>query len=587
MKTILLRLWHWLANRAPEVMLGLFLLALVPLAVLGATQTAVRLAQIVANPAQFGVTLLNDPWPTVAGVICLLGLPLLVRMLIGHRQVIWAVARKIIVESLHRRAILMLLVLFMALIPMLPFVLEAEGSLKSHVQLVLLYSLSLALVLLSLVAIVVSASSICAEVERRYVHITDTKPARRWEFLVGKWLGVFVMCTVVLFVMAGACYVLVQLVATRTVYGVRAGAGDPAERARRGDGASETTVMHATDYNPVREEVFVARRSVKAKFDEDAIAAYVEPIVDKWVAEGNLRTRAVHGKRQTLRQQYLWNVQRVPPTGSIVWEFGGLDKDLPVTVRFKAVALGSRSIFGAWYACDKVLLKGETKDQAARFSYRRRKGTAQNPIPVVVAPKGGWPSRSPCEFPLPPGAVGDDGFLYLRYENRDARAQIGASVNFDAEELIEVMQRQGGFLPNYYRSLIIVAAHIGLLAALGLMAGSLFSFPVATLMVVFFFVGGMVAPWFHEQFVKPNIFARLSVFGEVVDSVWRGFAGTIVAALPNFGRYNPLDLLVHGKLVGWGLVSMAGAWLFFVKGGIALLIAAYFYTRRELARVIV
>ncbi|NIM70070.1 MAG: ABC transporter permease subunit, partial [Xanthomonadales bacterium] len=94
--------------------------------------------------------------------------------------------------------------------PSLPFLLQTEGSLVSQVQLVLLYSLCLALVLLSLVAVFLTTASICGEVERKEVHITDTKPMRRWQFLMGKWLGVIVLCTAALSVMAASALGLVM-----------------------------------------------------------------------------------------------------------------------------------------------------------------------------------------------------------------------------------------------------------------------------------------------------------------------------------------------------------------------------------------
>jgi hypothetical protein len=57
--------------------------------------------------------------------------------------------------------------------------------------------------------------------------------------------------------------------------------------------------------------------------------------------------------------------------------------------------------------------------------------------------------------------------------------------------------------------------------------------------------------------------------------------------MPNFGSFNPLGRLVNGKMVEMNQVVAAGAVLFYVRAGIALLVGMYFYTRRELARAIV
>jgi hypothetical protein len=152
--------------------------------------------------------------------------------------------------------------------------------------------------------------------------------------------------------------------------------------------------------------------------------------------------------------------------------------------------------------------------------------------------------------------------------------------------MVEVLQKEGEFLPNYYRAITIMMFHVALLAALGLMAGSLFSFPVASLVVVSLFIGGLIGPWF-SQYIRPNIYARLNARTEVLDSLWRGFGRVIISLMPNFGSFSPLGDLVNGKTVTMGNLAMAGAVLLFIKGGGALLIGMYFYSRRELARVIV
>ena len=60
----------------------------------------------------------------------------------------------------------------------LPFILKTEGSLKSQTQLTLFYALVLGLTLLSVLAIFVSAASICSEVEQKHIQVTDTKPLK-------------------------------------------------------------------------------------------------------------------------------------------------------------------------------------------------------------------------------------------------------------------------------------------------------------------------------------------------------------------------------------------------------------------------
>ena len=107
-----------------------------------------------------------------------------------------------------------LVVFFVVLMPSLPFILKTEGSLKSQVQIVFSYSLVLAQVLLSLLAVFLCTASLCSEIERRHVQITDTKPLPRWTFLLGKLVGVVVLCAGIMFLMAGSATAETVLQAT-------------------------------------------------------------------------------------------------------------------------------------------------------------------------------------------------------------------------------------------------------------------------------------------------------------------------------------------------------------------------------------
>jgi hypothetical protein len=209
-------------------------------------------------------------------------------------------------------------------------------------------------------------------------------------------------------------------------------------------------------------------------------------------------------------------------------------------------------------------------------------------VPVAVgqpfnSPQAGWAPNTFHEIRMSAKDIAPDGTLLLQFAN----AVPGTTVFFDIDHPVEVMQREEGFAPNYYRSLVVIMIHVSLLAALGVMAGSLFSFPVASLVAVCMFIGGVIGPWFTSQFVEPNIYTTLTPVTVYFDQAWRTFAGAIIALMPNFGSYSPLGDLVNGRAVSIGHVALAGAVLFCIKGGLALLVGMYFYSRRELAQQIV
>jgi len=563
MRTKLLNLWRWFIHRRPEILLGLFLLGLVPLAAFLVQEGLALVRGVWNHPKSFLMVIRHDPWPALAVLTCAVGTVALLFVLWRNWGFIWAVARKMIVEALHRRVVLILLVFFGVLTLSLPFLLKTEGSLKSQVQITLLYSLALALLLLSLVAIFVSAASICSEVERKQVQITDTKPLRRWQFLVGKWLGAVIMCAAVLFVMAGAAYAL----AHHTVRPPDFARMTPRERQKA-----------EQDYAAVFTEVLTARRSVRA-IEPPGIDEETEEAVAQLKAEGDWPdkpTRSIWATKQ-VRRQVLARRLNVEPGGSLRWFVPGLKpgREGELQVRFRGYASGlERRLLGRW-----VIYQQKPADPEVGQGEDQHRWV---PVGVVLPPAGGWSSDLKQQFSIPANYVSDDGALYLMYENRSPRA----SVVFDGELMLEVLQQEKTFFPNYYRTLVVIFCHVALLAALGLMAGSVFSFPVASLTVMFFFFVGLIGPWL-VQFTEPSKFGDLPLMADIVHTIVRNLMRVFLAVMPHFGAFNPLSDLTDGKLVPWRTVFGAGAIMFYVKGGFALLIGMYFYSRRELARVIV
>jgi ABC-type transport system involved in multi-copper enzyme maturation permease subunit len=564
MKTRLNKLLRWLVLRVPEALLAFFVISLVPMVVLVALQAKQHFLRLWAAPLTYWEEIVHNPWPAAAVTTCVLGALVLLFLLWRNWGLVWAVARKMIIEAMHRRLVLVLLIFFVVLTLSLPFILKTEGTLKSQVQLAMFYSLVLAMVLLSLVAIFLSAASICSEIERKQVHITDTKPLRRWQFLLGKWFGVVVMCMAILFVMATTACVLVLVLA------------DLPDTRRMLPREVERLMK---DYRGLRTEVLVARRSFLAREPAD-VSEDVEKRFQELLAEGKLEDNipAHERARRELRRSFLAEWLMVKPGGRHwpPWRFDGLrpQEDGTLHVRFKAYTSTVQGrLIGAWFFLRREQVKGEDGEMKHVFK----------PLGVAMPPPQGWFTGTPREFAIPADYVAEDGSLFMTYENMDNRA----TAVFDPDVMIEVLQKEGEFLPNYYRVLLVMLCHIALLAALGLMAGSLLSFPVATLTVAFFVVVGLTGPWF-VSFLEPISAAyQYTPTEEMIQVIWRGFLKSVLAVVPHFGEFNPLADLTDGKMVSWTFVSHACAMMVCIKGGLALLIGMYLYGRRELARVIV
>ena len=566
MKARIHRFLRWCAHRAPEGLLVFFLAALAPMVVMGGAALVGQAGVLLRHPVVFGAGLKENPWPAASVLASVAGILLLTIILWRNWVFIWAVARKLIIEAMHRKVVIVLLVFFVVLTLSLPFILKTEGSLKSQTQLLLLYSLVLGLTLLSVLAIFVSSASICSEVERKHVQVTDTKPLARWQFLLGKWFGVVVMCSAILSVMAvAAAAITLRFVRKPDV--TRMLPREAAEALRK--------------YDEVFDEVLVARRSIVPPWPKrafDLVEQHWQELKDR----GEELPSNVHqreGYKMRILDGVLSELYTVMPGHSLVMKIDGLESGRQqgdLFVRWEAFAsTPGTNLMGTWVVMRRESVVDEEGKQAFQFVT----------VHVERPPVWGYASVSYAknEFQMPASVVPADGTLFFRYDNLYTRA----AAMFNHTVPIEVLQEQGTFWPNYYRALLVLLCHVALLAALGVMAGSVFSFPVASLTVAFIFIVGLIGPWINNLLEPWSPTVDFPIHTDLLLTAWRRGLQGFLAVMPHFGKYNPLTDLTDGITVPWSFVGSAGAVMVFIKGAVAMLIGMYFYARRELARVIV
>ena len=104
---------------------------------------------------------------------------------------IWAVARQTLAEAIRMK-----IAVFFIVLMVLGFWgatrTQGDGTVSGRVQSFLAYSLTSIGVLLSLLSIFLSRS-LSDELVQRQILVLMTKPIPRWQYLVGKWLGVVML----------------------------------------------------------------------------------------------------------------------------------------------------------------------------------------------------------------------------------------------------------------------------------------------------------------------------------------------------------------------------------------------------------
>lgn len=186
------------------------------------------------------------------------------------------------------------------------------------------------------------------------------------------------------------------------------------------------------------------------------------------------------------------------------------------------------------------------------------------------------------EIRVPPDLIGEDGFLTIVFLNLNDTPLL-----FPVEDGIEVLYRQGGFLVNYVRSLLVIFCWMALLASIGLAASSFLSFPVAALVSVSLLVlalsSGTMALVVSEGTVMGLDDSTKIVGGSAIDALAVPVFKLILTVVDLAKNYEPIDAVSTGRSVSWGTVGAAFLRIVVVLGGCFALGGIWLFSRREMA----
>ncbi|MDE2680690.1 MAG: hypothetical protein OSB29_04920 [Verrucomicrobiota bacterium] len=151
---------------------------------------------------------------------------------------------------------------------------------------------------------------------------------------------------------------------------------------------------------------------------------------------------------------------------------------------------------------------------------------------------------------------------------------------------VEVMYYEGGFFKNYLRALAVVFAWLGALAALGLMAASFMSLPMAvfacTGILVISFCTGLL-----KDVVKDDTIMQTYSDGVHDTSVVDYFAinsfKLMVAIISPVKDYSPIEDLTEGRAITWDQLGRAYSYIWGVTGLLISGLGMLIFTRRQLA----
>jgi len=550
---------------------------------------------------------------------------------------LWAVARHTFRQCLRMKVAGVFILLLAVTLVAMPFldVLKGDGTLSGRIRTFISYGTLMTTALLSLVTIFLTTGIVSDDVRSKQILSVVSKPLSRWQYIVGRWLGVVLLVGLLLAVSAAAIYGLAQY--------LRAGE------------ALKTTSGRAEDRRRIEAEIFAARqrvspepfeidRAVAQRIDalkrqrryDDALEAYIH-------ASNGDRQKAAEQLTDEIRNQVSESVQSAGPGKSITWRFSGINVggtaaratgkvlwadraaglfsiQAPKSLIGKLVYRGPVRVQGVLGRVERispgaVLVSFSREDVSQGQMVRLKAGSnvmvvAEPTIQVTYRPR---PSRRPPDnvldsywevqnpttgliyaelrrdaidvpatLTVPARAVDGNGRTVVTYNNYPSRTTGFVTSVTVRNDDVSVLYQVDSFERNFLRGMALIFMQIVFLAALGTLAGSFVSFPVACLFCLAMLPFQVARGFLADAIVPvPERNIRTGMFDYLIHYVVK----VVNLLLPDFGSTSPTEALVDGMNIPWALVGRTALVTVCVQTGLLLLIACLIFRKRELARV--
>jgi ABC-type transport system involved in multi-copper enzyme maturation permease subunit len=478
-----------------------------------------------------------------------------VRVLLGYRTPIFAVAQTVLAEAVRMKISIVFIVMLVFLLAALPAYLDPSRPLRYRVQTFLQWGTSGAYWLLLFLTLFFSIATVAFEQRDKVIWQTMTKPVRPIEYLLGKWLGVISLNAALLLATASGIFLFTEYLRNQ-----------PAQGEIRAYVARVNEGPVTTDRRILETQVLTARRVMEPNVDELLTEEQYEELVNAQIEETQRREQGARvtaeGRRQiedevrsVVERQY----RTIPPMGSRQFVFEGLSRERD---------------------------RGEPLD----FQFRVKSGTnlpsALYEITFLIGGKYAVPRQTSLDvaqtMQIPADSIDDDGRLVVEIINGNPYTQMtnSRSIVFEPGTL-QVLTNAGSFEANYLRVTVVLWLKLCFIAAVGVACATFLSFPVACLTAFVILLAAESSPFLNEAL---DYFPAEDLEGNIqpVAFVIRLVAVPIATVFRWYGDLRPTTDLVDGRIVPWsslafGAVSLAGSCAIMLFGGWLI------FRKRELA----
>ena len=520
---------------------------------------------------------------------------------------LWNVTRQTFIQCVRTRILVGFMILLAVCVLAIGLTVQGDGSLAGRVRTFLAYGVSLTQILLAIVTVFLSAGIIAADVRQKTIFTVAVKPVRRWQYVLGRWLGVVCVNAVLLGLALGSIYGVSQYLRCR-----------PTQLERFQALGKAPADLVDPDRLAIDSEVFTARRRHRPEpIDVDAaVQSAYDKLVERIGLDELIRGRIRQWLQAESRNEFVdeEQVERLLGDRSM-----REDMIASIKLRLQAEKLDQRLLVMPGTLGPRITFRNvrppKGAEETIRLRYRLRPTGAVSsdqlqsrwlfllPGAPPISPHPRTDStKAPSSFTIPPEvskAIHQAGELSVQYYNEDNPSPVKLRLDDFA-----LLYRVGSFEGNLLRAGALMLLRLMFLAAVGILFGSFLSFPVACIAWMIIFCLGLMGGFVQEATaVDANVGDGVSVYQYFSHYLAKG----VYFVLPSFAGVSPVDSLVNGLAIAerdvgrefLGVVSAASpgsAWLwrtvgFEIETGtglrtwLFLAAACLIFRRRELARV--
>ncbi|MHC4558344.1 MAG: ABC transporter permease [Planctomycetota bacterium] len=449
---------------------------------------------------------------------------------------IWAIATNTIKQALRMKVAVVFIILLIVLLAVLGVSTTGDGTLKGRLQTFVSYGLSLTSFLLCLLTIIISIYSVTSDIEQKQIHTVITKPIRRFQFLLGKLLGVILLDVALLVLFAAIIY-------TITIY------------TPDFFNATEAELTQANN------EFFTARTALTIPEID-----VTQEVKDRYVELGKKGQLPTDIPRDEIIAEITKQAQlskRAADVGHVlVWEFENV-KPLAQSmfIKFKYDVFPNppdSQVYGRWFAGDYQYIKYGEQPETPIYDRVHKHSV-----------------RTFHEIEVPADVVPEHGRLAIAFLNDPRMNRV--AVIFPPDGL-EVLYKADTFTGNFIRAVLMILFRLIFLACLGILASTFLSFPVAILFCLVLFFTASFSIFVTESF---------DFLSENINVIYSYTIKWMIGLLPQFDKFNPTKFLVPARLLSWSVLAKCAVFMVCFKSFLLLVIALVIFSYREIARILV